>query len=125
MRQSAKANLPDDEGQRRLLGKLLREAREYLGLAQDEVAHHLGVPRTALTNIESGQRRVDALELKKLADLYRQPVSHFTGEEEAGDALPADVAHLARKAAKLSIKDREEHERFAEYLRARSAAKER
>jgi transcriptional regulator with XRE-family HTH domain len=125
MKQSAKPSVPDDAAERRRLGKLLREAREYRGLAQDEVAHHLSVPRTALTNIESGQRRVDALELKKLADLYKQPVSHFTGEDEAGDALPADVAHLARKAAKLSIKDREELERFAEYLRARSVAEER
>lgn len=125
MKESAKTSLPNNERAWRRLGQRLREAREYLGLSQDEVARHLSIPRTALTNVESGQRRVDALELKKLAELYRQPVNHFTGEEEAGDALPTDVAHLARKAAKLSIKDREELGRFAEYLRARSAAEGR
>jgi hypothetical protein len=34
--------------------------------------------------------------------------------------LPADVAHLARAAAKLSVKDRDELERFAEFLKTRS-----
>lgn len=125
MKQHAKATSPDDERARRWLGERLRQAREYLGLSQDEVARHLGMPRTALTNIENGQRRVDALELKHLADLYRHPVSHFTGEEEEAAALPADVAHLARQAAKMSVKDREELERFAEYLRARSATEGR
>lgn len=122
MSKAARANLPNDDAERRKLGERLREAREYLGLSQDEVAQHLKVPRTALTNIESGQRGVDALELKRLADLYRQPVSHFTGGEEEGSALPPSVAHLARAAAKLSAKDRKELERFAEYLRARSSS---
>ncbi|MGQ0836309.1 MAG: helix-turn-helix domain-containing protein [Gammaproteobacteria bacterium] len=122
MSKSAKSDLPASEVERRRLCERLRQAREYLNLSQDEVASHLGIPRTALTNIESGQRRIDAIELKRLADLYRQPVSHFTGEEEA-TALPADVTHLARAAVKLSVKDREELSRFAEYLRARSAPK--
>ena len=64
-------------------------------------------------------------ELKKLADLYRQAVSYFTGDEdETAAALPADVTHLARAAAKLSVKDREELGRFAEYLRVKSLAKQ-
>ena len=39
--------------------------------------------------MESGQRKVDALELKRLGELYRQPISHFTGDDDdAGTALP-------------------------------------
>jgi len=125
MKHSTRAGPTDDSEPRRRLGEKLRQAREYLGLSQDEVARHLKVPRTALTNIESGQRRIDALELKKLADLYRQAVSYFTGsEDETAAALPADVTHLARAAAKLSVKDREELSRFAEYLRVKSLAKQ-
>lgn len=107
---------------RETLGKRLREAREYLGLSQDEVATHLGIPRSALSNIERGQRGVDALELKRLAALYKQPASHFTGENEFTSELPADVAHLARAVSGLSEQDRQELSRFADYLRARSAA---
>jgi len=109
-----------DETERQRLGERLREARKYLGLKQEDVATYLNIPRTALGDIESGQRRVEAIELTRLAKLYRQPVSYFTGEDAAAAALPASIAHLARQAAELSDQDREELSRFVEYLRARS-----
>ncbi len=105
---------------RRRLAERLREAREYVGLSQEEAAKHLGVPRTAMTNMETGQRRVDALELKNLARLYKRPAGFFTGEAEVERDLPQEVAVLARAASNLSDRDREELRRFAEYLRARS-----
>lgn len=111
----------NDDDARRILGDRLREARKYLGLKQEEVATYLKIPRTALTDIENGQRRVEAIELARLAKLYRQPVGYFTGEDAAA-GLPIDVAHLARQAADLSEQDRTELGRFAEYLRARSRA---
>ena len=111
-----------DDIERRQLGERLRESRKYLGLKQEEVAAYLNIQRTALSDIESGRRRVEALELTRLAKLYQQPVSYFTGEDAAAAALPADVAHIARQAADLSVQDREELGRFAEYLRARSQA---
>ena len=109
-----------DEQERRRLGDRLREARKYLGLKQEEVAAYHKIPRTALTDIENGQRRVEAIELTRLARLYRQSVAYFTGEDEASASLPADVAHLARRVAALSTEDRAELSRFAEYLRSRS-----
>jgi len=113
-----------DSADRRDLGARLREAREYLGLSQDEVAKYLGIPRTALSHIESGQRRIDALEHKQVALLYKRPVSYFTGEEQSAEALPEDVAHLARAASGLSERDRQELTRFADYLRSRSKSGE-
>ena len=112
---SSKADFERNEIARRL-----KESREYLELPQDEVARELGVPRTAISLMESGQRKVEALELQKLARLYQRPVGYFTGEETTEAALPPQVAHLARAASKLSIRDRDELTRFAEYLRARS-----
>jgi transcriptional regulator with XRE-family HTH domain len=111
-----------DDEERRRLGDRLREARKYLGLKQEEVATYLKIPRTALTDIDSGQRRVEAIELTRLAKLYRQPAAYFTGEDEASASLPVDAAHLARQAANLSQQDRDELGRFAEYLRARARA---
>jgi transcriptional regulator with XRE-family HTH domain len=113
-------SIDGDERERRSLGETLRQAREYVGFSQDEVAAFLKIPRTAVTNMESGQRKVEALELKRLAELYRQPVGYFTGEDDASVSLPADVAHLARQAAKLSMKDREELGRFADFLKQRA-----
>lgn len=112
----------DDETERKRLGERLRDARKYLGLKQEDVAAALNLSRTALVDIESGQRKVEALELIKLAKLYKQSVTHFTGEDATAAELPAGVAHLARQAATLSDKDQEELRRFAEYLRARSQA---
>ena len=106
--------------ERRQLGARLRDARRYLGLKQEEVAAHLGIPRTALSDIENGRRRVEALELTKMAGLYQMRVSYFTGEDAA--AMPVDVAHIARQAANLSTRDREELVKFAEYLQARAGA---
>src|SRR5262245_57388951 len=112
----------DDD--RKTLGERLREAREYLGFSQEEVATFLGVSRSALSNIETGRRKVDALELKKLAGLYKRSVGYFTGEEAEGASFGDDVAHLARKVADLSADDRAELGRFADFLRARKRNKE-
>lgn len=101
------------------LGAKLREAREYLGLKQERVAQHMALPRTAVSEIENGRRGVSAIELTKLARLYQRPVSWFTGDE-AEATVPADVAFLARTASALSDNDRQELQRFAEFLRTKS-----
>jgi len=115
-------NARNEVNERQRLGERLREARKYLGLNQEEVAEYLKIPRTALVDIESGQRRVEAIELTRLAKLYRQPVGYFTGEDAATAALPASVMFLAKQAAALSDQDKAEVSRFVEYLRARSQA---
>jgi len=107
---------------RKMLGQRLRDARDYLGLSQDEVAKATDLTRSAVSLIETGQRKVDALELKKLAELYQQPVAEFTEELEVA-AQPKAVAHLTRTAAKLSEADQAELLRFAEFLRAKSPSK--
>lgn len=114
-------DISDDD--RKSLGERLREAREYLGFSQDQVATFLGVPRSALSLMETGQRKVDALELKKLAGLYKRSVGHFTGEEAEELPFGVDVKHLARKVSELSPDDREELGRFAEFLRTRKRKK--
>jgi transcriptional regulator with XRE-family HTH domain len=110
---------PSKDVDRQLLGSRLKEAREYLELSQDEVAKALDLPRPAISLIEAGQRRVEAIELKKLAEIYQRPIGFFTGEAAAGTPVPETVQHLARAAAKLTEKDREELLRFAEFLRLR------
>lgn len=109
---------------RQRLGERLKNARTYLGFTQDEVAKFLSIPRSALSELESGRRRVDIHELTKLAKLYRQPLSYFSEESEEASALPPDVMHLARQAADLSEQDRSELQKFTDYLRSRSKAQE-
>jgi len=117
-----------EENDRRKIGLRLKEIREYLGLSQEEVAQTMKMPRPAISLIESGERKVDAIELKKLSDLYQQPVDYFiSGSSDTASVqdvailarTPKDVAQLARTATKLSPEDRSELVRFAEFLRAR------
>jgi transcriptional regulator with XRE-family HTH domain len=115
--------MPKSEANRKSLAGRLKEAREYLNLSQEEVARQVSLPRTAISQIESGQRRVEALELKKLAEIYERPVAFFTGEISGNNTLPTDVEHLARTASKLSEQDRQELRRFAEFLSTRSELK--
>lgn len=107
------------------LGEKLRQAREYLALSQDEVAKAVSIPRAAISLIESGQRRVDALELKKFAAVYQRSISYFTDEEKPHSDLPEEVEYLARAVANLSSKDREELARFAEFLQSRAVGENR
>lgn len=68
------------------LAKRLRFARETADLSQQAVADAIGVPRTAITQMEAANRSVSTLELTRLAALYRRPVTWFldetTGVEE-------------------------------------------
>lgn len=109
-----------DEADRQGLGAKLREAREYLRLSQDEVARALDLPRSAVSLMETGQRKVEAIELKRLADIYQRPIAFFTGEAGEPSPMPETVRHLARAAAKLTDRDREELLQFAQFLQARS-----
>ena len=105
------------EDLRREIGSKLREAREYLDLTQQEAAQVLGLPRSAISLIEKGQRRLEALELKQLAELYARPISDFTGERNLKQ--PEEIRVLMRKAEAMSEQDRKEIVRFADWLLSR------
>ncbi|TIL83162.1 MAG: helix-turn-helix transcriptional regulator, partial [Mesorhizobium sp.] len=94
--------------------------REYVELKQDEAADAVGISRSAISQIENGRRKVDAVELGNFARLYGQTIEYLTGEA-ATEQLPASVTALARAAKGLSDADREELLRFAEFLQARPA----
>jgi len=55
----------------------LKEARVTAGLTQVEVAHKLKRPQSFVSKIESGERRVDVVELGELAAVYRRPLDFF------------------------------------------------
>jgi len=81
------------------MSRRLREARELASISQGEAAEALGLPRTAITQIEGGNRAVSTMELARLADLYRRPVSWFLAD--APDAEEDIVVALHRIAPGL------------------------
>lgn len=57
--------------------KRLRAARERAGLTQVQVAARLKVHQSFVSKSESGERRVDVVELAAFARLYRRPLTFF------------------------------------------------
>jgi transcriptional regulator with XRE-family HTH domain len=111
---NANTGRADVEGQEReALGRRLKQLREYLGLSQQYVTAVTGIPRSAVSEIERGNRKVDSLELRKLAKVYKVSVNRLLGEDP--DEAPAFAA-LGRTLAGMSEQDQAEVLRFAEYL---------
>ena len=55
----------------------LKKARKEAGLDQRQVAELLGKSQSYVSKVESGQRRVDIVQLKKLAEIYKKNLNFF------------------------------------------------
>lgn len=120
--------------ERAYLAQKLREAREYLGLSQEYVSQQTKMTRPAISEAEAGRRKVESLELRRLANLYGRPLDYFlpvqngadvdrsvvgVSERMEGDKTEIKLRNLTRD---LPSEDREEIIRFAEYLRHKKQA---
>jgi transcriptional regulator with XRE-family HTH domain len=118
MSEPGKAMIPEDGAAE--LARRLREAREYVNLSQQFVAEQTGIPRSAISDIERGTRRVESLELKRLAELYRMPIGFFLetnpAAELAGESQDPTIAALARATKEMDDETKSELLRFALFL---------
>jgi transcriptional regulator with XRE-family HTH domain len=109
---------PDDTA----IGARLRRARTEAGVTQAGAAAALGIPRSAVSELETGTRRLAAAELARCADLYRRPPAWFL---DGGPEVDGPAEAVARLVAGLPPPDQETVTRFAEFLAARQAARPR
>ena len=58
----------------------LRRSRLAAGFTQKEVAEKFNKPQSFISKIESGERRLDISELKKLVRLYKGDVKDILGQ---------------------------------------------
>jgi transcriptional regulator with XRE-family HTH domain len=58
----------------------LRTARKESGLTQAQVARRLRKPQSFVSKSESGERRLDPLELADFARIYGRPFEFFVGK---------------------------------------------
>jgi Zn-dependent peptidase ImmA (M78 family)/transcriptional regulator with XRE-family HTH domain len=63
------------------LGRRLRAAREACALTQDQVGDKVAISRSAVAQIELGNRSVSSLELNRLARLYGREIGDFLAPE--------------------------------------------
>jgi transcriptional regulator with XRE-family HTH domain len=63
----------------------LRKARVETGLTQKQVAELLQRPQSYISKSESGERRIDIVELTEFARVYNKPLDYFV---EMNKGLP-------------------------------------
>lgn len=55
----------------------LREARKQAGLTQEDVARLLNRPQSFVSKFETGERRLDVVELALIARIYGKDLTYF------------------------------------------------
>ncbi len=63
--------------QHREMIERLKKARLDCGLDQQKTARLLGTTQSYISKLESGQRRIDVLQLRELARIYKKSASYF------------------------------------------------
>lgn len=84
--------LSEDQEQQQF-GQRLRAAREQHGLSQEAVADRIGVPRSAVSSIETGKRKMSSSELKQFAQLYKLSTDMLLGVA----LMPQTTTRLTRQ----------------------------
>lgn len=62
---------------------LLREARVLAGLRQSDLAARIGEPQSFVSKVESGERRLDLVELHHVCMALSLPLSEFVRRFES------------------------------------------
>jgi transcriptional regulator with XRE-family HTH domain len=97
----------------RSIGMRIQQAREELGLTQEEMAAKLGCTQEALSNYELGKRRHYLASLEQIANILGKPLSYFM--ESPTHSKKDDASHLLAEsqlrdilvaAAELSAEER-------------------
>ena len=115
--------MTDDSKDWEELGERLQEERKYRGYSQKEIADFLGISRSSISLIEGGDRKINSIELQKLADFYGTTVDSLL-DSSPGSGQNDEIDLIARKAEDLSSEDRKEVLRFAEFFISQKTGEE-
>ena len=112
-----------DSAKRAQIAERLREARKLAGLSQGHVAKMLGLHRPSVSEMESGNRRVSAEEVARLAEIYDVSVVWLLGEAlETLEPQDPRLELAARELSKLKPDDLEHLLKLLAALRSDSTA---
>jgi transcriptional regulator with XRE-family HTH domain len=59
------------------MGQLMREIRENAGMLQEDVSRAMGKSQSFMSRVESGQRRVDVIELQRFCRVVGIKMTDF------------------------------------------------
>ncbi len=106
------------QNQAKTIGSRIKAAREEAGMSQMDLAKILGFESaTAISLIESAERKITVENLDKIATAFNRHVRFFLGEEEK---RTVDIAVALRADKDLSKPDRDAILRFVELAKQRN-----
>lgn len=92
---------------REKIAERLKEARILAGLSQDNAAKMLSLQRPAISEIESGKRKVSAEEIIQFSKVYKVSATWLLLKEDDDVELSNELKVAARELGKMSDVDRE------------------
>ena len=95
----------------------LRQIRKEKNLTQKDVAAHLNVPHSAISDIENGKRDITVSELKVFSNLYGRSVEEIMSGKKYDYY---NIANIARLLTELPDDDLKEIMFIIEYKRKRN-----
>ena len=104
------------EDRYKFIGARIREAREALSVSQKALAEVLGYESaTAISLIESGERKVKVEDLEKIAEVLKRSLEFFLGKE----GKEVDITVALRAARDIPESDKKVIERIIELAKQR------
>jgi len=97
--------MPASNDDKNIVAVRLQTARKMAGLSQAQVAKILGLHRPSISEMEAGRRKVSAVELTKLAELYSVDIDWLAGSEPESQEGEERIRFAARQLAKLKPDD--------------------
>lgn len=96
----------DIMSEREKIAERLKEARIMSGLSQENAAKILKIQRPAISEIESGRRKVSAEEIISFSKLYKVSTTWLLLKEESDAEMDEQTKVAARELGKMSDGDR-------------------
>lgn len=91
--------------EREQIAMRLRDARALSGLSQENAGRFIGIPRPAISEIESGKRKVSAEEIILFSKLYKVDISWLLLKEDE-KPINEEIRVAARELGKMKEEDR-------------------
>ena len=101
----------------KLIGEKIKSARESAKMSQKDLAEKVGFESaTALSLIETGNRKISIDVLQKIAEIFHLNLNYFLGNEETN---PVNFKHALRAEKILSFSDKKQILDFIEFVKNR------
>jgi len=105
------------EEKNKLIGQKIKEARDLAKISQKKLADILGFESaTAISLIESGERRLKIEDLEKIADFLGKDIKFFLGIELNTEEKP-NIKYALRADKELSKDEQDEVLRFIDFVK--------